>query len=211
MPLLSVKHVSCTTIVALWQLTEGEEELRELCERSCIQIPHTLQQMLSPKRRMESLATQLLLHHLVGTEVYNLHHDERGKPLLKGWNISLSHTRGWVAAILSRQAKVAIDVEYFSFRVHRVAAYFLRPDETFTSTEERLLAWSAKETAYKYYSEQSLKYHEMKILPFSVTEKEYLSVQNLPMNCTLKVNYTVKDDYVLTWAVEKKSASENEE
>ena len=58
---------------------------------------------------------------------------------------------------------VAIDIEYRSDRIERIRSKFLRSDEPFTSIGELLLVWSAKETLYKYFSEDDLMYNEMKV------------------------------------------------
>ena len=83
-------------------------------------------------------------------------HNEDGKPMIEGYHISISHTLGYVAVILSRDYEVGVDIEYVSDRVNRISSRFLRDDEVFPGTTDKLIAWCAKETMYKLFSSEHL-------------------------------------------------------
>jgi len=146
-----------------------------------------------------------------------LTHNADGKPLLRGWRLSISHTRGFAAVIMSGRKNVAVDVEQISGKVDRVAQRFLRRDEPFSDTIDRLIAWSAKETCYKFYSEDDLTYGEMRVrglqekdLPEQKTDsskteharKGVCLVENLKRGTSVQVSYEVESAYVLTYAWE---------
>ncbi len=55
---------------------------------------------------------------------------------IEGYHISISHTLGYVAVILSRDYEVGVDIEYVSDRVNRISSRFLRDDEVFADLTE---------------------------------------------------------------------------
>lgn len=131
-----------------------------------------------------------------------VHHLPSGKPVLEGWNISISHTKGWGAVALSKSEAVAVDIEYYSDRVRKVVPRFIRPDEMTDSLEAQLINWSAKETMYKLFSEEDLQYFEMRLQPFVPLAKGCVVVEDLKKPKLQSVAYEINTDYVLTWATE---------
>ena len=104
--------------IGLWKMTESEEELYAGVPE-LIRYRHVVCNMKSSARRLEFLCVRSLLMDMMG----GMH----GKPYLEcGKNISISHTRGYVAVILSDNSDVAIDIEYMDERVCRIADRFLR-------------------------------------------------------------------------------------
>ena len=129
-------------------------------------------------------------------------HEESGKPLLDGWHISISHTKGYVAVMLSKTREVGVDIEYVSERIKRIADRFLRPDEHAECISDLLIHWCAKETVYKLYSEQDLTFQQMKIVDLD-TNKDYFFVESESTSgiaATTKTFYRVNAEYVLTYA-----------
>lgn len=144
-------------------------------------------------RQAEVDGERRLLKAILGYEPV-IRHNEDGKPLIDDSHISISHTIGYVAVILSHDHEVGIDVEYVSDRVKRIAGRFLRKDESFTSQEQLLTAWCAKETMYKLFSSEHLGYQEVKIDPISG------KMTNLKHNITIDFRREVTPAYVLTYA-----------
>ena len=79
---------------------------------------------------------------------------------------------------------------------------FIRKDEIAPDIDSQLINWSVKETVYKYFSEQSLQYFDMKLMPFEEFENTK-RVFNLKMNSYLDVYYELNDKYVLTYTYHK--------
>lgn len=194
MPLIAIEKLSPRTSLGLWHLTESPNDF------SLPQQPTIMKQFRSPVRQAEKLATYALLSAMTGDDDLIVSHEPSGRPMLEGWHISISHTRGYVAVILSRESRVAVDIEYVANRVNKVAAKFIRPDEEATSTLTRLLHWSAKETAYKYFSEQQLAFFEMRLSPFPLQESGTLVVENLRSHRFINIHYRQNTAYVLTFA-----------
>ena len=197
MPRLSVENINTHTTLLVWKITETEEQLQS-------QLPESVLETIANKnyksksRRLEVMATYALLTSHLKTPSVIIDHNSNGQPLLDGFHISISHTNGYACVLLSTQKVVAIDIEYRSDRIERIRSKFLRSDEAFTSIEDLLLVWSAKETLYKYFSEDDLMYNEMKVESIS---DSFLSMINLKTNEKKMVSYLSTPDYVLTYLV----------
>lgn len=197
MPRLSVGKINPHTTLLVWKITETEEQFKS-------QLPETVLKIIADKnyksktRCLEVMATYALLISYLRKPSVIINHNSNGQPLLDGFYISISHTNGYVCVLLSTQKVVAIDIEYRSDRIARIRSKFLRSDEPFTSIGELLLVWSAKETLYKYFSEDDLMYNEMKVESISDFS---LSMINLKTNEKKMVSYLLTPDYVLTYLV----------
>ncbi|MGI6242590.1 MAG: 4'-phosphopantetheinyl transferase superfamily protein [Prevotella sp.] len=179
--------------LCVWQITETVDEL-----------PHPLHIDLSDvhsvARKREILAVYALLAYVTGRNDLIIEHDETGKPHVQGWQLSISHTKGWAALILSKQRCVAVDIEYISDRVGRVTHRFMRPDERADNLSQQLINWSAKETVYKLLSAENLQYFEMRLKPFKPLSKGRLEVEDLKEAKSVIVDFELNKYYVLTYA-----------
>lgn len=201
MPLISLDNVRQDAVLGLWKINEGVDDFFNLGI-----VPDSLQTelaaMSSMQRRREVLAVRALLHCIFGCNV-GYGHNADGKPCLdNGFNVSVSHSKNIAAVIVSPHHRVAVDIEYVSERVERVAGRLLRPDEHAGTLMEKLLHWCTKETLYKLYSEEHLSLADMRI--FSIeggSDKGIVTSKNVQRLETLNVDYRVFDGYVLTYAV----------
>lgn len=195
MPLTKIDRIDSHTQLALWKMDESEEQL--LSRYPYMASP--LAGIKSETRRRERLTACALLETLTGNGQPQIGHDKSGKPDIDNGSISISHTRGYCALLYSPEAhrRLGIDIEWTSSRVERVTSYFMRDDEEAATLADKLLNWSAKETCYKYFSEQDLKYFEMR-----VTRKDghTLLVENLKAQAQLSVGFMMDDKFVLTWS-----------
>ncbi|MGI6224277.1 MAG: 4'-phosphopantetheinyl transferase family protein [Prevotella sp.] len=195
MPLIRIDHLENQTQLALWSMEESEEEWLS-------RYPYMAGQLVNIKsetRRKEHLTACGLLEALTGCKQPNIRHDEAGKPYTDCGSISISHTRGYCAMLFSpnKDQRLGIDIEWMSQRVERITSYFMREDEKAPTLIDKLLNWSAKETCYKYFSEQDLKYSEMRV---SRGDDHSLEVENLKAKKTLNVGFFVDEKFVLTWS-----------
>ena len=201
MPIISIEEFDKKVSVGLWKMTEAEEDLYN-------QYPFLNEygDLLSARyrseaRRKEFLCVHILLALMTGNEHLRVGHLPSGKPQLdNGMSISISHTKGYAAVILSENHNVAIDIEHRSDRVQRIAHRFIREDENATTILAQLLHWSAKETLYKYFSETPLEYFDMRLQPFEVKTAGNVVGENLKSGASLPIHYCVTEDYVLTYA-----------
>lgn len=145
-------------------------------------------------RQEERKGANELLSKILEKEV-KITHDENGKPVIQDYNISISHSKDYLAILLSKALRVGIDIEYWSERIQKIAKRFLHKDENYTTTEDLLITWCAKEAVYKLFSEEHLGYQDMKV------DIERQEVTNLKNNISVKINITFHKDYIMvtTW------------
>lgn len=193
--------------LGLWKMTDEPSALIAACPE-LENFRQELMQYKSKARRTEFLSVRALLHDMEGCVPEIMHNDD-GKPFLQsGGNISISHTRGYAAVILSESHNVAVDIEYMDERVCRIAGRFLRPDENAGTAFEKLLAWCGKETLYKLHSADKLGFRDMRVgCIMSGAESSSLSghffVENLKRKTRVRIDYIATDLFVMTCAVEK--------
>ncbi len=143
-------------ILSIWKMDEPVEELLSLFpEKRCL-YQSEVERHKSVKRRQEYLSVRALLLDALGHEC-DVSHDEMGKPSLPEAHlrISISHTKGYAAILISPLREVGLDIEQFSDKVFHVRDKFLRAEEKqiidSTDRTQLLLCWSAKEAVYKLY------------------------------------------------------------
>lgn len=192
MPLIRKQRIDESTWLALWQMTESVEQMPEPAQVD-------LSAFTSLRRKKEKLTEYLLLKDLTDDDSLVVRHNEDGALFVDGYYLSLSHTEGWAAMILSKNHRVGVDIEYVSERVNRVASRFIREDEQQESLTERLINWCAKEAVYKFFTEQHLEFHEMRLLPYLQEKEGNVVVENLKQQVQVTVSYEVTDDYVLAY------------
>jgi 4'-phosphopantetheinyl transferase EntD len=161
------------------------------------------------RRRCEWLSVRLLIREILGEEKEILYR-ENGKPYIAdgSYNISISHTKGYVAVILNPQKRVAIDIETISPRVKNVMHRFMSNEELENTplTGEIvywLLHWSAKESVFKYIDESGVDFREhIYIAPFKPLQGEWgifhAQETKTAIRETFAINYYIADDFVLT-------------
>ena len=67
--------------------------------------------------------------------------------------------------------------------------------------EQHLINWSAKETMYKYFSEEDLQYFDMRVHAFDDNDEGTLIIDDLKDPKSLEVRYKVTDEYVITYSL----------
>lgn len=198
MALLSIRHLWDDVNLGIWVIEETVEQLFE-------QYPHLkdLKVYLDEKyknegRKKEILAVRALLYEMTHEESSKrISHEPSGKPLLKGYFISISHTKGYAAVIMSKTRNVAVDIEYVSDRVSKIVDKFIRSDEDSSTIEVQLKNWCAKETVYKYFSEEDLQYSEMRLHDLS---SSHALVDDLKIKKTIDVFFDTNSQYVLAYS-----------
>lgn len=207
LPMPFIAHNSTFTLL-LWRMTEDESQLLSLYP-DLRSLASEYGSYKSSSRRLEYLSVRALLYEYFGG-VVSIWHSPEGKPLLEGGkHISISHTKGYCTVILSDTYNVAIDIEYRSDRVLRVADRFLRADEKLPSIDGELIAWCAKETLYKLHSSDCLGFADMRINASGDSKAGEerntgkLQIENIKRDTFVEVNYLTTKDYILTYAVEE--------
>ena len=202
MPLLSVRNLAPDVRLGIWKIEETVENFLSSSPQLIAVYRQEIAAYKSHTRQLEELAVYSLLWKMAGSPL-TITHNAVGKPFVNGWHISISHTKGYAAVIISPTVEVAIDIEYRSNRVNRVANRFIRSDEEAPDIIGQLINWCAKETLYKYCSTQNLQYFEMKVA--SSDHPPLVSyVDNLRAATRHEFAYEVTEDYVMTYIVGEK-------
>ena len=204
MAVVDVKQVAEKVKLGLWHFEESPSELarrhpglQRLYDDLATRYRHE-------GRIIERMAVHALLMEMDGLTAADalplIDHDEAGKPLLRdGRCLSVSHTKGYAALMLSDNRPVGVDIEYVSDRVGKIAHMFLRDDEQAPSSREQLVVWCAKEAAFKLFSADKLTFHEMRVEPFCLSALGKVSLTNLQRQSTISLYYQFERDYVLVY------------
>lgn len=210
MAVVNIREVYPGVNLGLWQMDESPEHLFDL-------YPHLLpyRSSLDDKykndgRKLEFLAIRALMYEMLRvngaskgllSHAGDFTHNGQGKPLFRGYHVSISHTKGYAALILSKKSEVAVDIEYMSDRVERIASKFLRKDERADSLDAKLVHWCAKETVFKLFSEENLLFEDMRVKPFDTMADWACDVENLKSGKTARVDFELAMDFVLTYSM----------
>ena len=213
MAVVNIREVYPGVSLGLWQMDESPEQLFDL-------YPHLLpyRSSLDDKykndgRKLEFLAIRALMYEMLRvngaskgllSHAGDFTHNGQGKPLFRGYHVSISHTKGYAALILSKKSEVAVDIEFMSDRVERIASKFLRKDERADSLDSKLVHWCAKETVFKLFSEENLLFEDMRVKPFDTMADWACDVENLKSGKTARVDFELAMDFVLTYSMWKK-------
>ena len=210
MAVVNIREVYPGVSLGLWQMDESPEQLFDL-------YPHLLpyRSSLDDKykndgRKLEFLVIRALMYEMLRvngaskgllSHAGDFTHNGQGKPLFRGYHVSISHTKGYAALILLKKSEVAVDIEYMSDRVERIASKFLRKDERADSLDAKLVHWCAKETVFKLFSEENLLFEDMRVKPFDTMADWACDVENLKSGKTARVDFELAMDFVLTYSM----------
>ena len=132
-------------------------------------------------------------------------HAASGQPLLRGYHVGVTHTKGYAALMLSKSCDVACDIEHFSDRVERIKSKFLRIDEKADDLDSLLVHWCGKETVYKLFPEDNLQFSQMRVGPFSTMSDWACEVENMKRGEKVRVDFELTMQFVLTYAFRKRT------
>lgn len=155
------EHINEAELI-IWRM---DERLEELLEMSQHHYDHEIENISNEVRKKERIISRFLLESLVGQKI-EVKYADSGKPFCDGMHFSISHTKNFVAVIVSNKP-VGVDIEYKSDRIFRITEKFMHPDELKTLSEcsEKqkfaLICWCAKETVYKIIEENGVDFAKM--------------------------------------------------
>jgi phosphopantetheinyl transferase len=146
----------------------------------------------------------------------HISYQKNGAPFLpdSAYGISISHTRGFAAVLLSENPRPGIDIEYHSERAWKLRERYMHEDElafirssgnykfpTAKSTEIATLCWCAKETAYKALGETAVDFSEhFCIEPFEPLKEGVLLLheRRTEQKRRFSITYRITEDFILT-------------
>ena len=164
MPILD-KDISIHSNVTLWEITESWTELIDLFENDT-EINAVVQNFESESKKQQFLASRLLLKVEFGN--WKTLHSPNGKPhpINNSSEISISHDRGIVGIIKSKNP-CGIDIQEITPKVIRVKSKFINENDFYWQSEKEkdlTVLWCAKETLYKINGDPNIFFKEHMIV-----------------------------------------------
>ena len=208
--LYSIQKYKDGSAIAIWEITETEEVLRQICP-----LPHKDEEELrfinNVQRRKERLVVYLLLERLFGKKIYLGYYDN-GRPFLQNevGDISISHTSRFACIIYHPTEHVGIDIENTlrNFAVVEQKALSIK-EQNYLNRKNRniqlCLIWSAKETLYKYIGESGIDFAAQleieKFTPHTKGKLEATYINKAQEATVYELSYEAIADHIMVWMV----------
>ena len=210
MALYLKKELENEATIAVWQITETEQELIDLSATPTDEMEE-ISFIRSESLRKQRLAVRALLNTLFDEKVYLSHHDN-GKPYLENnpTNISITHTEKYVAVILHDEEDCGIDIESMDRDFSAVEKKALSEDEIDDleqdkRNEQLAIYWCAKEAIFKLLSVYNLNFAEqIEVERFRVRGEGQLEATFIDKDDDeeeFELEYMTFDRHVLVWVV----------
>lgn len=189
MPVIYNKDIDDHTILAVWKIEEGEEQLLSGLQLRQHELD-LLKTLSQGKRMLQWLSTRFLLRTMLNTSEYiDCRMDEHGKPYLvnSDYSISLSHSYDYASVLIGKVKSVGVDIEMIKPKIHRIQQKFLSLPEldlpgVRDNTQALYACWCVKEAVYKWYGKKGLEFRKhIHIQPFDLqSEGSVKVIVNLP-------------------------------
>ena len=196
--------------IAVWQVTETEEELIKLSSVPTDEMEE-ISLFRSESQRRQKLAVRALLNEIFEEKMYLNHHDN-GKPYLENCvtNISITHTEKYVAIIISDDDELGIDIESLDRNFDPVEQKALSEDEIDDLDEDKkneqlAIYWCAKEAIFKRMSLSRVNFAEqIEVEKFNLKKEGELEATFIHKDGyeeEFELEYMMFDRHVLVWLV----------
>lgn len=211
MGLYSRKNLDNGAEICVWEITEDEDDLYEICAPVPNDELEELQLIKSPARRKERLAVRALLNIMFPEKLYLGHHDN-GKPYLQNSavEISITHCPRFVAVIAHPEESVGIDIESLDRDFSAVEKKALSDEEQDDLSDKNhnlqlAIYWCAKEAVYKRMSRNGVDFAEQinleKFTPREEGELEAVFIHNDGEEETFGLQYEIFENHLMVWLV----------
>jgi 4'-phosphopantetheinyl transferase len=211
MPIYLEKKYENSISLAIWHITESHDELQALLP-SEILTDAELAGIHNPQKQVEFFCSRLIIKYLansLGIKYLGIKKDKFGKPYLVGtdWQMSLTHTSKYVAAVMHPTQALGIDIEKPSEKIRRITHKFLSDSEIIEANgdlEKLCIYWSAKEALYKLYGKRKVFFIEnLYIFPFQNENSKIIGKLNVDkIDKNYKIFAEKIDGYILVIAGE---------
>jgi 4'-phosphopantetheinyl transferase len=202
MPLIRTIQINPNNRLGVWKITEDEAFfLKKVNISTAIHHPH---------KRLQHFAGRYLLTELFPEfPISHIRIMDSRKPYVvdNTYHFSISHCGDYVAAIVSTEKAVGIDIEEVKEKIEKVSHKFLTtqeqgfidPDNALT---HKTICWSVKEAVFKWYGLGSVDFKEnMTIEPFPFQQVGILTCNfnKADKNARLSLQYLLENELCLTW------------
>jgi phosphopantetheinyl transferase len=211
LPLFYSHTINETTRLAIWHIAEAEDFFLEKVPISRL-ITH-------PHKRLQHLAGRYLLQYLFPYfPIHLIQIADTRKPYLpnESHHFSISHCGDYAAAIVSTTHRVGLDIEVPVERIRKIQHKYLSEKdgglklENMAATEaiKRLtLAWSAKETIFKWYGLGEMDFRNHMFLNRISAEGDIGIIEAIFAkndSIDLRLSYQIFEPLILSWVATEK-------
>jgi len=207
MALFELKDIGNHSQIGIWKIEESVEELEYLLDESIISN-NNYKNIKSDNYKKEWLTTRVLLQCMSNNELIEIQYDTNRKPFLNNKiKISISHSKGYVALMLSDAKEVGIDIQVQKNNIDKGASLFMSPIELEEIGDKNYnqklhIYWCAKESLYKYVGDNKLNiYSHFKINPFQVSNSGLFNGVIKTTNEIVNMKYEIFDLFYLVYTV----------
>ena len=205
MPVIEDIHLSSTTRIIVWEIKETIDFLKSELNLSDFS-KNTLRKKKSEIHQKQFLAVRKILE-LLSIHDSDISYDLDGKPFIKSIYISISHSKEFVAVIISDE-KVGLDIESNSDKCFRIMQKFLGTENEFPMKIDWKTAqviWNMKESLLKMMDFKEIDFKEnFIVIPFSLNDNQtkIWFVKN-ELSRVYNVNYFINKNYSLAYIINK--------
>lgn len=180
MPLEKLENEGNVRAWGIWRMEEDEQTLLNMVQEY-ESIPETI---THPEKRLEFIAGRVLARNLLealGKPFRGVTKDIFGKPFFKQntFQLSLSHSYPYVAALTDSRKSVGIDLEQIKEKLLKIGPRVLHTSEfkdAGTDEVKHCIYWCAKEALIKIYGKKDLVFAEhLLVAPFKREDAGHLA------------------------------------
>ena len=219
MPLVYQQNINAVTKIGVWHIAEAEDFFLQ-------QVP--LQRTITHwHKRLQHLAGRLLLKELYPEfPIGEILIADTKKPFLESedWHFSISHSGDYAAAMVSKEWRVGVDVEWNNPKIVEIRNKFLGAEELVVGSEQLAVApeelkmfndqysminiqlltlcWSVKEAVYKWWGIGGVDFKKDIVIK-SISGDADQGIVNCVFknNTKLNVHFLHFNDNYLTWVL----------
>ena len=205
MPVIEDIQLSSMTRIIVWEIKETIDFLK-----SKLDLTDFSKKILLKKKsaiHQKQFLTVRNILKLLSIHESDLSYDVDGKPFIKSGYISISHSKEFVAVLISDE-KVGVDIENNSDKCFRITQKFVGIENEFPIKIDMKTAqviWNVKECLYKMMDFKEIDFKEnLIVIPFSLNEKQtkiWFVKNELIMDHN--ANYFINENYSLAYIIDK--------
>lgn len=197
-------------LIGVWQLTESSADLSPNFSPEELSSP-AFQQYTHEKRKVEWLATRILIKQLIGSD-FTIRYSDFGKPILDHAmyrHLSISHSRDFAAVIIHEHLNVGLDIENMTRNFNPIEKRYLSEEELVRVGQIpklQCLYWCAKEAIFKLVPDDGVEFkNQIHISPFNPELENEFSARYIAENQGLSypLHFQIFSDHCLVWATDE--------
>lgn len=207
MGLVLKKNIANSSFLGIWKKEEDLDFLENIFVLNDTE-KSVYSKISNVYRKKEFITIRVLLTELLQSRKTIVYNENKGPSILNsGLNISITHSKHFVALIISASYIPGIDIEHISDRVEKVKHKFLTQNEASWIKNHALLtaAWSTKEAIFKTFG-KNLDFKDIELHPFNLDDEAGIfaaEVLKPGFEITFKLNYQLFENDILVYTLRR--------